>query len=117
MNRLSAFAAIISLTVSLNDSEARGAADGNFGRQPTWTAPTAEQLRAPVADALKNSGTSQELIDRAIADWQLVPADATGSDLLDRLTRVLAQAKPEAKQLVDLCSAQRKDVKLPTFSI
>jgi len=107
----------LSIAVLFFATAVLAAVDGSFGRQSTWSQPTAEQLNTKITDALKSSGAEQALVDRLDAEWQQAPAGVAGSDLLERVTRVAAQLKPEAKQLVDLCSAERKEVKLPSLAI
>ncbi|HZZ27724.1 MAG TPA: hypothetical protein VFE46_06915 [Pirellulales bacterium] len=108
-----------------SSASAQVALEDEFGREPTWKAPTETEVRNQVLAWLKESRANESLRKQAGALWPAGPASEatkTGEavspvpQILQRVVATLALVDPNAKQLADICSQSSSNGKPPQFS-
>jgi len=80
-----------------------------------WSSPKAQQVKGLALDWLKTTAADQAVRGKVEAMWKDTPADTEPGVLFSRLTESVAMVDAEAAKLVELCSADRKEVLLPKF--
>lgn len=105
--------AAVSLTAV---ARADSSAPDVFGKTPTLKAPSVAEVRTQVIEWLDQAEVDNDVRMQVLALWPEDLAVADGTELLKRLANSLAIADPEARELVELCSQPRREVKLPEFA-
>ncbi len=80
---------------------------------PSWQPPKAESVRADVFAWLDSRKADDAIRAKANELWATGTEQPTGTELLNRLASTLALADPNARKLVELCSASHTPRVLP----
>ena len=108
---------IVVLAAPFDMAAARGAdaADDEFAKQPTWSVPTAADIRGDVFKWLDDRKIDADARKQAEALWPTDGAKPTGADLLERVVKTIALGGPQARELIDLCAKPKAIGPLPKF--
>jgi hypothetical protein len=111
---------VLALTLGAFASASRlcaaDAADEEFAKDPTWSAPTAASIRSEMFKWLDARKPDEAVRKQAEALWPAEGADAATADPLPRVVKTLAIADPQARELVDLCAKPKPVGSLPKFA-
>ena len=131
ISRLSV-AAVVLLVFAARIAWAQVALDDEFARDPSWKAPTAEEVRSQVLTWLSAREPSEAVRQRALALWPKetpAPADATAdavlqskplnasAELLDRVVSTITIVESATKPIAELCAKPHGALKTPEFPI
>jgi hypothetical protein len=95
---------------------AADAADEEFAKDPTWSAPAAATIRAEMFKWLDARKPDEAVRKQAEALWPAQGADAAAGDPLPRVVKTLALADPQARELVELSAKPKAVGPLPKFA-
>src|SRR5260221_3696789 len=109
-------AALVALLVAPVRLLAADAADQEFAKDPTWSAPKAASIRAEMFKWLEARKPDDVVRKQAEALWPAEGADAAIADPLPRAIKALAIVDPQAGELVELCAKPKPVGSLPKFA-
>jgi hypothetical protein len=109
---------IVVLAAAFDTASARGAdaADDEFAKQPTWSVPTAADVRGDVFKWLDDRKVDADVRKQAEALWPTDGEQPTGAGLLERVVKTIAVGDPQARELIDLCAKPKAIGPLPQFT-
>lgn len=87
--------------------------DEAFGKDRRYQLAAVEDVRKQVEDWLEASVTDESQREKILAQWNDVPDEIAGPDLIERLCRSFGTIDPRIAELVELCSQQRESFTLP----
>ncbi len=106
---------IVVLAAAFDTASARGAdaADDEFAKQPTWTVPTAADVRGDVFNWLDDRKVDVDVRKQAEALWPTDGEQPAGAGLLERVVKTIAVGDPQTRELIDLCAKPKAIGPLP----
>jgi len=86
----------------------------DFALDPAWQTPSVDQVRSDVFAWLDATSPDESVRAEAASIWSDVTEQPTDAELLERVTKTIALADPNASDLVQLCSQPKSQTVLPS---